>query len=113
MRLISGQETLLGEDWTQEEVDEELLPLSLQILFIKTITGLIEDPTPDLSKALEQDGVSLAIQSAIQNNLIAAKSRKFSDQPPKRLLWESAKKLEKMCETVSQLDLFFTLKFDF
>eukprot|EP00210_Caulerpa_lentillifera_P004839 g4620.t1 len=101
LALREGQETLLGEDWTQEEVDEELLPLSLQILFLKTMNGSIEDPTKELTEALSQNGVSITIKSTIENNLIAAKSRKFSDQPPKRLLYESAKKLEKMSEASS------------
>lgn len=98
--MFLGQESLLEEDLSSEEVEIELMPVAVQLMYMRSLRGSPDDVIKELAEASSKSGVGASIKSVIENNLLAARSLYFSEHPPKRLLYESSKKLEKMLAPV-------------
>ena len=94
----------MEDGYEAEEMEVELLPVTMQMTYLNAMTKSSDGCLGELLKASEKSGAGASMRCVIDNNLLAAKSLQFSDHPPKRLLYESAKKLEKMLAAVSPLD---------
>lgn len=101
LNVFQGQEALLLENLSPEEVEVELLPVNIQMNYVRGLKETTPELVKELADAFGRTGIGTSIKCVIENNLLAARSLKFSDHPPKRFLYESATKLDKMISEVS------------
>ena len=93
----------MEEELTPAEVEVELLPVAVQLNYVRGLRGSATDYVHELVESGNKTGIGMSIKYVIENNVLAANSLLFSDHPPKRFLYESAKKLEKMLSGVRSL----------
>ncbi|KAH9299775.1 hypothetical protein KI387_031457, partial [Taxus chinensis] len=85
-----GQEMLIEEEYTDEEIENELAPISVQLAYVKQVLGTFGDAMATYNNILKQklpDASSIAVAT---NNLIALKGTKDVS--------DGLKKLEKLIE---------------
>ncbi|CAK9259565.1 unnamed protein product [Sphagnum jensenii] len=85
-----GQESLIEDDYTEEEIEDELAPISVQLAYVQQMQGCTEEAIESYNRVLKRkpvDALSVAIAS---NNLIAIRGGKD--------LFDSLKKSDKLLE---------------
>uniref|UniRef100_A0A0C9QVQ8 Signal recognition particle subunit SRP72 n=1 Tax=Wollemia nobilis TaxID=56998 RepID=A0A0C9QVQ8_9CONI len=85
-----GQEMLIEEEYTDEEIENELAPISVQLAYVKQMLGTSGDGMTTYNNILKQklaDASSIAVAT---NNLIALKGAKD--------VFDSLKKFDKLIE---------------
>lgn len=96
-----GQEMLIEEEYSSEEIENELAPISVQLAYVQQVQARNMEALESYNKLLKQklaDAPSMAVAS---NNLIALKGNKD--------MFDSIKKFEKLFEkkTSSELGVLF------
>eukprot|EP00240_Pyramimonas_obovata_P002001 CAMPEP_0118923780 /NCGR_PEP_ID=MMETSP1169-20130426/2185_1 /TAXON_ID=36882 /ORGANISM="Pyramimonas obovata, Strain CCMP722" /LENGTH=531 /DNA_ID=CAMNT_0006864821 /DNA_START=67 /DNA_END=1659 /DNA_ORIENTATION=+ len=80
-----GQETLFEDELTEEEVADELLPVTVQLGYVAAAAGRTQEALDLFTTALKVDSTDAASKAVATNNLVAARGPRELFDAMKRL----------------------------
>lgn len=100
MCLFAGRESLFGEELSENDIDLELLPVSIQLAYVNGVLGSHQDAMDGYEAALDTKGIDQHQRAIVEQNIFADKSYTMPDQPQKKVIEDGLKKVEKLLDEV-------------
>lgn len=72
------------------------MPLHVHLCYLYSLLGFHQKCKTKYKTLYEKKGLDVQTKSILENNILAEKSKEFSDQPSKNTLQDSLKKMEKL-----------------
>lgn len=88
------------EELSENEIDLELLPVSIQLAYVNGMLGSHQDAMDGYKAALDTKGIDPHQRAIVEQNLFAERSHTMPDQPQKKVIEDGLKKVEKLLDGV-------------
>ncbi|CAD7704944.1 unnamed protein product [Ostreobium quekettii] len=96
-----GEESLYSYDYTEEQVEAELLPVSVQLGYVSSLLGDHKAAVEAYTRALGVKGGDASSRTVAENNMLSETSRSQPEQPQRKFTAPALKKLETSSEGIA------------